>query len=424
MKCRKCGCENPEENRFCGKCGHNLAEQAPPGGQQAVVPARTACPNPECDGLMPSEAKFCGLCGAKMRPDEPVTRPVAGEETGPSVGGELPRTPPPPEPEVDEDLQVSQMAEVPKSDATAERVAVSEKDEGSEEEVVAPARDTSQEGGTGGDETVERAEEADRLEEITVEVVEPDEYREAESTFKSPVGSLRAMVLIPDGWFAMGSPMDSGEPDERPRHQVELTAYFIDRYAVSNLDYEKFDPRHRRKRPEIAEGDNDPVVFVTYQDCLDYCRWRAEQEGVPAGTYTLPSEAQWERAARGGYPGRSYPWGNEITAELCNTADTGRGRAVPVNAGQPNGFGLFHMGSNVREWCRDYYSEDYYSTAEAAGPDPVCATRRTLAQMRVVRGASFADLAERQGRCAARHCAHPSSSSNDMGFRCVRKYVP
>jgi formylglycine-generating enzyme required for sulfatase activity len=230
------------------------------------------------------------------------------------------------------------------------------------------------------------------------------------------------MVLIPAGWCAIGSPAGVGNDDEHPRHQVETDSYYIDRCAVSNIEYERFDPGHRRLRPEVAEGDDDPVVFVSYRDCLRYCRWRAAQERVPSNTYSLPTEAQWERASRGGFRDRIYSWGNEILTEACNTAEAGRQRTVPVDKGAPNGFGLFHMGSNIREWCRDYYSEGYYSSLQATGPNPTGPQPSLLINMVVVRGASFQDTASELGRCAARNFAHPNNSSSDTGFRCVRMH--
>ncbi|MFO7905452.1 MAG: SUMF1/EgtB/PvdO family nonheme iron enzyme [Planctomycetota bacterium] len=237
---------------------------------------------------------------------------------------------------------------------------------------------------------------------------------------ESPSESLREMIGIPSGWFAMGSPSDVGHDDEHPRHQVQLSFFYIDRCAVSNLEYERFDPRHRRLRPEIADGDQDPVVFVSHGDCLNYCRWRAEQEGLPPDTYSLPSEAQWERAARGASPERLYPWGDEIIPTHCNTLECDRRRVMPIDAATPNDMGLFYMGSNVREWCLDYYAADYYGSTEAAGPDPRELRQTMLVTMNVVRGASFRDKAAELGRCAARNYAHPNSSSSDIGFRCVR----
>lgn len=240
----------------------------------------------------------------------------------------------------------------------------------------------------------------------------------------SPEGALREMVLVPGGWFAMGSEDGSGNDDERPKHQVELTPFYIDRCAVSNKAFESFMPSHRRLRPETSDRDEDPVVFVTHAECLEYCRWRAEQEGVSLDTYTLPSEAQWEFAARGGHPDRLYPWGSDIRRELCNTLECGRGRTVLVDEGAPNGFSLLSMGSNVREWCLDSYSPTFYVSGASRLKNPVAQPQLDLVYMYVVRGASFQEKADELGRCTARSYAHQSSSSDDTGFRCVRVIRP
>jgi formylglycine-generating enzyme len=236
-----------------------------------------------------------------------------------------------------------------------------------------------------------------------------------------PPGALQPMVLVPANRYTIGSPAAEGNPDEHPRHQVPLSAFYIDKYAVSNEQYERFDPNHRRLRQELGDGDRDPVVFVTYQDCLRYCRWRSEQEGLSPDAYSLPTEAQWEAAARGGRNDTIYPWGNEVSAAVCNTVESGRGRSVPVDQGTANGYGLVNIGGNVREWCRDVYADTFYSSREASRPDGTGPGEINIVNMRVVRGASFQDKAAELGRCAARNYAHPGNSYNDIGFRCVRK---
>lgn len=236
----------------------------------------------------------------------------------------------------------------------------------------------------------------------------------------SPDGAIREMISIPGGWFAMGSAANTGNGDERPRHQVELSSFFIDRAQVSNADYEKFDSTHKRSRPATSDGDDDPVVFVTYDDCLAYCRWRAEQERLPPGAYSLPTEAQWEFAAKGGHDDWIYPWGNTLNAASHNTSESQRDRTTSVHQGPLNGYGLLHMDSNVREWCRDWYADNFYSSREATGPDPTGPGRVQIVNFRVVRGASFRDAAQDFSRCAARNCAHPPNASDDVGFRCVR----
>ena len=228
------------------------------------------------------------------------------------------------------------------------------------------------------------------------------------------------MVLIPAGEFLMGSPDGAGQDDERPQHKVKLSAYYIDRHAVSNAEYERFDSAHKRHRPKDADADDDPVVMVTYDDCLNYCRWRATQEKAPPDSYRLPTEAQWERAARGGFPDRLYAWGDAIHLDLCNTLETGRRRAVGVGLGIPNGFLLFHMGSNVREWCFDFYAANYYAQKVPQWIDPQGPAPNPMEKFRVVRGASFIESAATLGRCAARGFAAPRSRQSDIGFRCVR----
>ena len=243
--------------------------------------------------------------------------------------------------------------------------------------------------------------------------------QQADSKYAGPSNSLREMVQVPTCRYRMGAVGGESRDDEVPPHYVRLSGFYIDRCAVSNTDYECFDPEHRRA--DAADRDDDPVVFVTHADCLEYCRWRSELEGLPSDAYSLPTEAQWECAARGGLVDRIYPWGNELRAELCNTRETGPLRTLPVNHGIPNPFGLFWIGSNVREWCRDWYHENYYRTlpedvVDPPGPDPTL-----IVNMTVVRGASFQDPAYELGRCSARNYAHRDNSSNDVGFRCVRK---
>jgi formylglycine-generating enzyme required for sulfatase activity len=194
----------------------------------------------------------------------------------------------------------------------------------------------------------------------------------------------------------------------------------MDRYTVSNEEYEQFDPAHRRCREEGADKDGDPVVFVTYLDCMNYCRWRSQREGLPSDIYLLPSEAQWEFVARKGNDEKLYPWGDEINPEICNTLECQRGHPLPVRDGKPNGLGLMYIGSNVREWCCDLYLSAYYTMGESRGRNPAGPKGPFPVRMHVVRGASFQDNAEELGRCTARNFAHVNSSSNDTGFRCVR----
>jgi formylglycine-generating enzyme required for sulfatase activity len=391
MKCSECDFENPEGMLFCGRCGAKLR----------IIPdtvsTEIACP--ECKATMPINAAFCGRCGHHLQshpgdPESPQASPVV--ESPPNE------------------------AQVVTEEPAAAEEPVGTQESGTDEP--GTQESSTQESGTQESSTQEPAASEPLAATVdlplTVQVRDPNQ--KVTSELQSPRGAIREMVLLPAAWFPMGSVGQTGNGDERPRHQVELAAFYIDRCAVTNADYEQFDGRHRRMRSEVSEGDDDPVVFVTYEKCLEYCRWRDQREGVPPGSYCLPTEAQWEFAARGGFENRIYPWGNEVAPGDCNTYDAGLGRTVAVDDGRPNGFGLYHMGSNVREWCRDWYSDGYYATREATGPDPTGPGKFQIFNFRVVRGASFRDEAQDFSRCAARHSAHPPSSSDDIGFRCVR----
>ncbi|MCE9563863.1 MAG: SUMF1/EgtB/PvdO family nonheme iron enzyme [Planctomycetes bacterium] len=364
MKCPQCGSENAAIRDSCAKCGQALTEGTLAG------PAVLQCP--KCGRVMPVGAKFCGF---DRTPLYPSATPV-------------PAASPPP---------------TPKSTPPAERPDVK----------VAPAAVAKSSAPLPATRMMTE-------ERIEVGASVRDERREATAELLSPHASLREMVLISGGEVMLGSPEGVGNEDEQPQHKVKLSAYYIDRCAVSNVEYERFDPTHKTRRTDVADGDNDPVVMVSHQDALNYCRWRSTQEGVSPDAYTLPSEAQWERAARGGYPDRLYPWGDVIRPELCNSQETGRGRTLPVNQSHPNGFLLFHMGSNIREWCWDYYSRIYYSQKLFPWVDPRGPGPQILDVFRVVRGASFLESAANFGRCAARGFADSRGKQTDIGFRCVR----
>jgi len=228
------------------------------------------------------------------------------------------------------------------------------------------------------------------------------------------------LVLIPEGEFLMGS--DDGYPHERPVHRVHLSAFGIAKTLVTNSQYRRFvlqtgyrvpyqdDPRaewanwDRESKTFPAGLEQHPVVLVGWVDAQAYCQW--------SGT-RLASEAEWERAARGGLEGKRFPWGDEeITHELANYDN--QNYTTPVAAYPPNGYGLYDMVGNAWEWVADYYDAKYYAvspTRDPKGPEH--------GSSRVLRGGSWL-LFARYCRISYRFRNSPNFRSSLIGFRVAR----
>ena len=219
-------------------------------------------------------------------------------------------------------------------------------------------------------------------------------------------------VTIPAGRFLMGC--DDGAENERPAHGVRMDAFEMAIHPVTRREYEAFlqDSGHEPPREWTAMPDepNAPVVGVSWHDCQAYCGWRSSH----GDSVRLPSEAEWERAARGGVDGRRYPSGDEIPAWIPNA---GRGPVDgpwPVTLGEPNAFGLFGIAANIHEWCVDWYDGGYYARSPEQNPaGPATGVRKAS------RGGSWRH-AITISRCAARSRISPSFRYTDYGFRLVR----
>ena len=216
-------------------------------------------------------------------------------------------------------------------------------------------------------------------------------------------------VTIPAGTFLMGSA--DGQDDEAPVHAVHVDAFEMAVFPVTRSQYERFldatgheQPRDWSRTEFSSPGL--PVVGVSWDDAVAYCRWH--------GGLRLPTEAEWERAARGGVDGERYPWGNDIPPWIPNA---GRGPLPgpwPVDHGPANRFGLRGIAANIHEWCADWHSRDYYAqspTANPPGPDG--------GLRRASRGGSWRH-AVTISRSAARSKLAPSFRYTDYGFRVVR----
>ncbi len=216
------------------------------------------------------------------------------------------------------------------------------------------------------------------------------------------------MVLIPAGPFQMGS--ESGQDDEKPMHAVTLDAFYIDQYEVTNAQFRQCVEAGTCQTPGCSYYDdeakeNHPVVCVTWDQVNTYCEWRDAK---------LPTEAEWEKAARG-TDGRTYPWGEDIDCEHANYGDCG-GQTKPVGS-LPAGaspYDIYDMAGNVWEWVVDWYAEDYYSSAPGAnpmGPDS--------GEFRVVRGGTWSGSGD-GARASGRGRRSPAGTSSYVGFRCAR----
>jgi formylglycine-generating enzyme required for sulfatase activity len=274
-------------------------------------------------------------------------------------------------------------------------------------------------------------------------------------------------VLIPAGTFQMGDALLSGDPDERPVHRVNVSAFFLQARETTKSEWDEvltwalangytFDNLGRGKAPD------HPVIYVSWYDVVKWCNARSQKEGlVPcyyadaartlvykrgrteltnervlwsASGYRLPTEAEWEKAARGGFQGRRYPWGDSITHSQANyfsdaefnydvsptrtyhpSFETGtQPFTSPVGSFAPNGYGLYDVTGNVWEWCWDWYDSGFYNKSPALNP-----RGPSFGSLRVGRGgswnrhAAFNTLADRAWR--------PSVEPRDhLGFRPVR----
>jgi len=220
------------------------------------------------------------------------------------------------------------------------------------------------------------------------------------------------VVIISAGAFMMGS--DQGQENEQPIHRVWLDDFAIGRYPVTNQDYSVFLEQTGQPPPPFWSDAKfsaleQPVVGVTWDEAVAFCLWLAERSGRPV---RLPTEAEWERAARGGRDGASYPWGDQPPSARPDLGyDLHHGGPARVGINEPNGFGLYDMSEGVHEWCSDYYGYNYYHSSPERNPQgPPSGQRRSS------RGGSWRHKIK-FSRCAARSSLPPSFKYADYGFR-------
>ncbi|MFZ1402287.1 MAG: SUMF1/EgtB/PvdO family nonheme iron enzyme [Anaerolineae bacterium] len=231
------------------------------------------------------------------------------------------------------------------------------------------------------------------------------------------------LLPVPAGEFTMGS--NDRYDSEKPAHPVWVGDFRIGAYPVSNAQYEEFvlatqrePPLHWRGPRAPIELRNHPVVYVGWDDANAYCAWRSRQEGREL---RLPTEAEWEKAARG-TDGRTWPWGNTFDAMKCNMGETGIGDTSPVGifAAGRSPYEVFDMAGNVWQWTRSAWGEDWQKP-EFGYPYRADDGREDQSRTnvhRVVRGGSFI-LNDAYVRCASRVGLPPGARHNVVGFRVV-----
>ena len=205
--------------------------------------------------------------------------------------------------------------------------------------------------------------------------------------------------MLPGGAFLMGQ--EDGRDDERPVHRVTLAPFRLSRLPVTNADFAAF-------RPFEFTNAALPVTSVSWFQATEYCAWLSSQWGI---RLRLPTEAEWEFAARGGLEQSRYPWGNAPPETRAGYAARWLRGPEPVGTAEPNAYGLFDLCENVHEWCSDWYFQDYYAESPPENPQgPATGLRRAS------RGGAWRHHIK-IARCAARSSLPPDFRYADYGFR-------
>jgi formylglycine-generating enzyme len=257
---------------------------------------------------------------------------------------------------------------------------------------------------------------------------------------------LPELALVPAGEFVMGT--EDAADDERPAHRVHLDDFLIAVQPVTQAEYSRFVSETGHRPPGIydlplvvtaggaerersfheaaapyvwmdsrppAERLDHPVTLVRWEDAVAYCRWLSRAAGRPV---RLPTEAEWEKAARGGLEGKRYPWGDRLDPNFANflvdpslksSQGTTRCRTYPANA-----YGLFDMAGNVWEWVYDWHHPSYYASSPYKAP-----SGPREGTLRVLRGGSWLSSDARMVSCTHRHQVPPDTYSYGIGFRIV-----
>jgi len=210
----------------------------------------------------------------------------------------------------------------------------------------------------------------------------------------------------------MGDQFDTGDDDEKPVHSVTLNDFYLSATEVTVAQFKKFCIATHRKMPEqeSTSADDHPIVFITWYEAKDFCEWVGGN---------LPTEAQWEYAARSGGLSIQYPTGNEMDRSTANIFGKGKKdkweKTSPVGNFPPNYLGIYDMAGNAYEWCNDNYKSDYFASSNSFEPQgPATSMFKTL------RGGSWYHNKEEM-RCSDRFRFMPVARIGFVGFRIAWK---
>ncbi|MEK8015841.1 MAG: formylglycine-generating enzyme family protein [Candidatus Parabeggiatoa sp.] len=236
-----------------------------------------------------------------------------------------------------------------------------------------------------------------------------------DKVFRDPLkdgGEGPEMIIIPAGRFRMGDIRNTGSANEKPVHQVSVKSFAMGRYPITFAEYDLFCEAKNREKPSergLGRDDNRPVINVSWDDAVAYLNWLTAQTGKP---YRLPSEAEWEYAARAGTD-TDYWWGNEIGQNRANCRDSGWGgkKTSPVGSFEANPFGLYDTVGNVWEWCADPWHENYEKA-----PTDGHIWQKAGENRRLLRGGSFL-VDPNYCRAAIRNRVSSGNYNGNRGFR-------
>jgi formylglycine-generating enzyme required for sulfatase activity len=271
---------------------------------------------------------------------------------------------------------------------------------------------------------------------------------EIEIKFKTPsrIVGMKPMVLIPKGSSQLGS--EEGFEDEKPVRKISIPAFYMDETPITYADFKKYVAEGGNKsaywKYDTYNQNSQPVTGLNWYHAIDFCNWRSAKEGLQsvyekvegydvwnhpkwkrnpkANGYRLPTEAEFEYAARGGLSKKKYPWGNDFDDSFANY-DNEQGvmvgdwcRLADVNEGKQNSFGLYNMSGNIWHWCDSWYGS--YNSRDTLNPQGAKSGRS-----KILRGGSWGSISPKYLRVSARSYSSPSNYNFEMGFRCVRSIL-